>query len=151
MTDWQMRLRDALFALRPRYADLMDLSDGERGQIAAARQAQAVHLSLRTLARTAPLRPPPKPADDPRTIDEWNALFRHAICEPTDDGGEATFLRQQYETCIERGISSGVRTPWLTQCERGASFLSHATGPASSEIFTTEPVQSDPWVRARPV
>lgn len=148
ITDWQMRLRDALFALRPRYADLMDLSDGERGQIAAARQAQAVHLSLRTLARTPP-RPPPKPADDPRTIDEWNALFRHAICEPTDDGGEATFLRQQYETCIERGISSGVRTPWLTQCERGASFLSHATGPASSEIFTTEPVQSDPWVRAQ--
>lgn len=137
---WLKRRGAQLDALRPRYRDLMDLSDGEAGQAAAARLAQAVHLFWGDLklARVETPRAPPKPPGLAISTDAWRAQFRDAYCAQMEFDDVPAPIYEPYVACIERGIRSGVRTPWLTQCERGAHILSRTDTPIPSEIYSSE-------------
>jgi hypothetical protein len=151
IVDWFGQQRKQLEVLCPRYAELMDLSDGELGQAAAARQAQAFHLYLGASFLVPPPIPPPKPASAHMSDDEWKAMFRNVHCEPPDDEYVLPFLLKPYEACMEQSKRVGVRTPWLTQCEQGAQLLSPATAPIPSEIYNAEfdpPIVMD---RASPI
>ena len=137
---WLKRRQAQLDALRPRYRDLMILSDGEAGLAAAARLAQAVHLFWGDL-KLAPVEiphAPPKPRDLAMSTDAWRAQFRNAYCANLEFDYVSSPIYEPYARCIKLGMRSGVRTPWLTQCERGAHILARTEAPIPSEMFRSE-------------
>lgn len=148
---WLQRLTKQQRALYRPYAEIMDLSDGELGQAAAARQAQAFHLLVGASFLTPVPRPPPKPAGSSMSDQEWKAMFSLGNCPIPEPEELLPYLLQPYETCIEQSTRVGVRTPWLTQCERGAQLISPSTAPIPSEIFSSEFDHSISMDRVRPI
>ena len=78
-------------------------------------------------------------------------MFSLGNCPRPEPEELLPYLLQPYETCIEQSKRVGVRTPWLTQCERGAQLISPSTAPIPSEIFSSEFDHSISMDRVRPI
>lgn len=135
---WHMLRKARLDALWPAYRDLMDLSDGDAGSVAAARLAQSAHL-LWAGTMMAPQNMPRVPKGPPGlSKEEWKKIFHGGYCMSRESDYAPPVITERYSMCLERNARLGLSNEWSAQCERGAHMIDPSEWPHDSEIYSTE-------------